>query len=453
MTHSSDTAQPDDDADRSGANPGVIDSRSAARASADLRDLARRWADPHRADDLVQETVLAALERPADTVRDGGAWLRGVLRRSVANLRRRERVRSAREFAAAARHPRASEDLDPVIAAERVDVVARAVAELDEPFRRVVELAYFHELEPTEIAARLGIPASTVRTRLHRSRSLLRRKLSGISAGAIFLPSAPRTSGWSWAPSLPFKWAMSGIFTLALGAAALTWIPDRGEEWATAAPVTGAPPASRIPIGLDPSPAEDAIERSIRDGLSPSIPPRVELTPRAESRREPAAPRIAARGDSASASASAPSPSPSRLPFLAHHELPDNLRATTSPDGVFFRRANGDISALTLLDADGAVKSISASDRSKSEDLLFEYDDLLVTHEAFVALGTTAAALPPTVPPDESAPFSIADVDRLRQNDGFRVHLDMHRRRIEELRQELGAARVVLVSYRTGQSR
>ena len=47
--------------------------------------------------------------------------------------------------------------------------VVDAVMALDEPYRTVVVYRYFDDLPPKEIAARLGVPVGTVKTRLKRA--------------------------------------------------------------------------------------------------------------------------------------------------------------------------------------------------------------------------------------------------------------------------------------------
>jgi len=74
------------------------------------------------------------------------------------------------------------------------DVVAKILA-LDEPYRSVVVLRYYHELSSEEIAQRLGSKAATVRTQLARAHELLRAKLdkqygSRAAWAGLLLPDA-----------------------------------------------------------------------------------------------------------------------------------------------------------------------------------------------------------------------------------------------------------------------
>lgn len=85
--------------------------------------------------------------------------------------------------------------LDGLVARERESKVRRAVAALPTHYREVVVLCELEELSYADAAAAIGQPVGTVRSRLHRARSLLASKLSrnDASAPAIGEPS-PRWS-------------------------------------------------------------------------------------------------------------------------------------------------------------------------------------------------------------------------------------------------------------------
>jgi RNA polymerase sigma-70 factor (ECF subfamily) len=57
-------------------------------------------------------------------------------------------------------------------------LVGRSLAELPEPQRRVIELAYFGGLTQTEIAAELNEPLGTIKTRMRAAMEKLRGSLN-----------------------------------------------------------------------------------------------------------------------------------------------------------------------------------------------------------------------------------------------------------------------------------
>lgn len=61
--------------------------------------------------------------------------------------------------------------------AERNDAVRQAVFALPAKYRDVLILFYFHEMDVSATAARLGLPEGTVKARLSRGRDILRSKV------------------------------------------------------------------------------------------------------------------------------------------------------------------------------------------------------------------------------------------------------------------------------------
>jgi RNA polymerase sigma-70 factor (ECF subfamily) len=125
----------------------------------------RRLGDRHRAEDAMQETF-AAVWRSARTYRPergaGGTWLYAVARNAIADRGRQRREPPMEAPDTASDEPGPSEQAEQGWVAWRVH---RAVAELPDQERVLVELAYWSGLSQSEIAEYVGIPLGTVKTR------------------------------------------------------------------------------------------------------------------------------------------------------------------------------------------------------------------------------------------------------------------------------------------------
>lgn len=153
-------------------DPDLLMSHAAA-----LRGLARHLvADEHAAEDVVQETLALALERPPRETAGLAAWLRVALRHVAFKRTRAERGRSAREKAAAQ-----PEELPATVTLVEhralLEGVAGALLGLHEPYQTALFLRYFEDLPPRAISARLGVNEATIKSRLHRGLALLRERL------------------------------------------------------------------------------------------------------------------------------------------------------------------------------------------------------------------------------------------------------------------------------------
>ncbi len=153
------------------------DPKAFLEHSAYLRRLARGLlGDPGAAEDLVQEAWLASLKaQPREGV-PLRAWLAGWVRQRSMQKRREERRRTWRE-AAAARPDRQSPESETTERLEVLQFVLRTVESLDEPYRTAIRLRFLDDLPAREVAARLGLPVNTVRTRLRRGLAQVRAKL------------------------------------------------------------------------------------------------------------------------------------------------------------------------------------------------------------------------------------------------------------------------------------
>ena len=134
----------------------------------------RRVATPADAADVVAETFLVAWRRRAEVPPGEAArlWLYGVARRVLANQRRGELRRSALGSRLRAELPAVVPDPAEAVAG-RTDA-ARALTQLGEADREVVELTAWEGLDSREVAEVLGITPMAARARLSRARQRLR---------------------------------------------------------------------------------------------------------------------------------------------------------------------------------------------------------------------------------------------------------------------------------------
>jgi RNA polymerase sigma-70 factor (ECF subfamily) len=150
-----------------------------------LRRLARGLIrDPALADDVIQEVWEVTLNQPPADRSAARTWLGRVLSNRFKNEVRSEARRAAREAAVA--HGQSDQAPSPEEVSQRLALqqrLAAHVSALPPAYRQVVYLRYFEDLEPTEIAARLGEPAGTTRWRLKTALDQLRARLDDEEAG------------------------------------------------------------------------------------------------------------------------------------------------------------------------------------------------------------------------------------------------------------------------------
>ncbi len=144
-----------------------------------LRRLARALVhDRDAADDLVQDTLVAAWQHPPAGVAETRPWLSRVLRNQAHDRRRSEQRRHRREQSAGALDPSAAPDAEQLIGDLEIHrAVAEVVSALDEPYRQVLVLRYYDGLSAAEVARRMGVPAGTVRWRLKEGLDRVRVQL------------------------------------------------------------------------------------------------------------------------------------------------------------------------------------------------------------------------------------------------------------------------------------
>ncbi len=140
----------------------------------DIRDWCLlRSGDPHLADDVSQETVLAALTRlhalrEPDHLR---GWMFRIAQRRLADEARRRRQSVAVSSQALDRDRAAPAPRDARQAARET---ARLLGQLPLSLRVPVKLHYLQGWSLREVAARLATTVNAVKARLYRARRLIR---------------------------------------------------------------------------------------------------------------------------------------------------------------------------------------------------------------------------------------------------------------------------------------
>lgn len=181
--------------------PAVVDAAIADRALVDAaragdRDaLERLWASqrsyvavvlmalrPRGQDleDLLQEVALIFTER-LNELRDPGAlrgWLRTVARNVVHECARRSAARSPTPLRDDVADPRAERSVsEPAESREEFTRVLDAIASLPTDYREALLLRSVDGMSQRQVASLLGVPETTIETRLARGRRLLRERL------------------------------------------------------------------------------------------------------------------------------------------------------------------------------------------------------------------------------------------------------------------------------------
>jgi RNA polymerase sigma-70 factor, ECF subfamily len=138
----------------------------------------RLTGDPAHAEDVVQETLLRAWQRPhvLDNGQSPRGWLFTVARNMVIDDRRSARFRNeVISFDGAGPPERAGPD-EQGGALDRA-LIGDAMAQLSDEHRAVVGRSYYQGWTTAQIAADLGIAEGTVKSRLHYALRALRQAL------------------------------------------------------------------------------------------------------------------------------------------------------------------------------------------------------------------------------------------------------------------------------------
>lgn len=175
-------------------DPAIVDLQERFRAGDEyaLAEAYGRWArlvrtvalrslggDDDAADEVTQAVFVSAWKsrhtyRPEQGTLSG--WLLAITRRRVAD-RFAAKAREQRSIQQAARYAEIDPIDSPVDAVTDRVLIADQIAALEQPQRRIIELAFFQDLTHAQIASLTGLPLGTVKSHIRRSLTLLRRRL------------------------------------------------------------------------------------------------------------------------------------------------------------------------------------------------------------------------------------------------------------------------------------
>ncbi len=142
-----------------------------------LHGLARSLCrDPERARDAAQATLVTAIEKPPKDG-PGRPWLARVLRNRLSEDWRTDMRRTDREHQRAIDTKPKPPAHQALARLELQETVATAVRALEEPYRTAIVLRFLDGQPPRRIAAQLGVPIKTVKSRLERGLAKLRSRL------------------------------------------------------------------------------------------------------------------------------------------------------------------------------------------------------------------------------------------------------------------------------------
>jgi len=315
---------------------------------------------PHSAvDDVVQEVFITAYRRRAKAPPgDLRPWLIGIAKGVSYSHRRRAARLRVREGAWLA-VTNESIDVDRQVEDRRdLEIVLRAIDQLDEPQRDVFVLVVLHGLPPVDVARLLGVQRNTVYGRLHFAREKLRDLPLNLRdrARTQAEPSGEQLNrGWLALLAKVSRGGMLATWGAAMVASAMV---GAGIAWAGTAHV----------IPPEPRPAVTEVRARV-----PSPEARAHFSERSTTSREALvlgpSPRLRLRSAMGSASAEPVRP---RAPELAPDHVQDDApievsRSTLGPEVQLLSRA---------------AVSLDSGDVAGAARFLDEYEQVFAHHGA-----------------------------------------------------------------------
>jgi RNA polymerase sigma-70 factor (ECF subfamily) len=162
----------------------VLAGAAVARLDAAARLILR---DPELARDAVQEALVRTW-RDLPTLRDAerfDAWVHRLLVNACLDMVRRRKRRAVEVELTPLFTPSAIDFSGGVVDRDQLD---RALRALEPRWRAIVVLHYYLGIPLPEVAADLGIPLGTAKSRLHRAMSVLRSTVAAESADVTVVP-------------------------------------------------------------------------------------------------------------------------------------------------------------------------------------------------------------------------------------------------------------------------
>jgi RNA polymerase sigma factor (sigma-70 family) len=171
--------------------------------------------DDHDVEDAFQATFLALAAKAGSVGKRGsvGGWLYRVAHRIALATRAgvARRVRYELRYGGLRPPKDTTDPVEEAIRSESRSVLAAAVDDLPEKYRRPVVLCYLEGKSYEEAARQLGCPKGTLSIRLSRGRAMLRKRLApraaALSVGGLTANRAP--GGVS--PAVPREWLTAAV--------------------------------------------------------------------------------------------------------------------------------------------------------------------------------------------------------------------------------------------------
>jgi RNA polymerase sigma-70 factor, ECF subfamily len=155
------------------------------------RQMVRVCGNREDAEDVLIEALLKAY-RNLDRLRDAVAfrsWLGKIAQRVCWQLKQKEALMPLLQLSALEEEGREISADEPsveakIAARQTKQILDEAIRELPELYAEVYKLRDIDELSGDEVATRLGISNTAMKSRLHRARELLRQRLDQALAGS-----------------------------------------------------------------------------------------------------------------------------------------------------------------------------------------------------------------------------------------------------------------------------